>query len=153
MQSASHFNPLWLLPIFPIFFVALWSLISFVISRLSGWSALSDRFRATLPFSGPTWKWQSARMRLGANYGNSLIVGADPAGLFLATIFVFRLGHVPLFLPWHEISIQGRGQILTFAYLKLVLGRDEQIPFQISGRLADRIRAAAGTSWPVEPRG
>lgn len=153
MQSTSQFNPLLLLPILPIFFIALWCFISFLISRLSGWSTLSNRFRATLPFSGQKWTWQSARMRLGTNYGNSLIVGADPSGLFLATIFVFRIGHVPLLLPWHEISISRRSEILTFRYLELTLGREEQIPFRVNGRLADRIRNSAGISWPIEPLG
>jgi hypothetical protein len=35
--------------------------------------------------------------------------------------------------------------------VKLLLGREEQIPFLISGRLAERIQAAAGGSWPIEP--
>jgi hypothetical protein len=34
--------------------------------------------------------------------------------------------------------------------VKLMLGREEQIPFVISGTLADRIQAAAGASWPIE---
>jgi hypothetical protein len=151
MQSTSQFNPLWLLPIFPVFFITLWCFISFLISRLSGWSTLSNRFSATLPFSGQKWNWQSARMRLGTNYGNSLIVGADPSGLFLATIFVFRIGHTPLLLPWNEVSIRRRWQVLSFRYLELTLGREEQIPFRLNGRLADRIRSAAGQSWPIEP--
>jgi len=152
MQSTSQFNPLWLLPIFPAFFIILWCSISFLISRLSGWSTLSNRFSSALPFSGQTWNWQSARMRLGTNYGSSLIVGADPSGIFLATIFLFRIGHAPLLLPWHEVSIRRDWQVLNFRYLELTLGREEQIPFRVNGRLADRLRTAAGTVGRSSPQ-
>jgi hypothetical protein len=39
---------------------------------------------------------------------------------------------------------------LFIGHVKLLLGREEQIPFVIRNRLADRIQAAAGASWPIE---
>jgi hypothetical protein len=81
-----------------------------------------------------------------------LTVGADPSGLYLSVMFLFRIGHPPLFLPWHEVSVRRRWKVLGLRYVELRLGQEEQLPFQISGTLADRIKAAAGASWPVEAR-
>lgn len=150
MQSHVEFNPLWLAPIFPVFFVCLWCGILFLISRLSGWAVLADRFCLNLPFAGPKWRWQSARMRYATNYGSCLTVGSDPTGLYLDIFPLWRIGHSPLLVPWSEISVRRRGKVLFFCYVELALGRDAQIPFRISGALADRIQSAAGLNWPVE---
>ncbi|MBZ5599527.1 MAG: hypothetical protein LAN83_14545 [Acidobacteriia bacterium] len=132
--------------IFPLF----WCAILWLIGKFSGWSALAQRFRLTSSFLGQRSSFQSARMRWGANYGSCLTVGADASGLYLAVMFIFRTGHPSLLLPWHEVSVQRRWKMVFFRYVELTLGREEQIPFRISGRLADRIQAAAGANWPVE---
>ena len=136
--------------IFPVFFIALWCAISLLASRLTGWAALARRFSSTTPFTGQTWNWQSARMRWTTHYGSCLTVGADPSGLYLSVMFLFRMGHAPLFLPWHEVSVRRRWKVLGLRYVELRLGQEEQLPFQISGSLADRLKAAAGSGWPVE---
>lgn len=90
-------------------------------------------------------------MRWNGRYGGCLSVGADPTGLKLSVLFFFRPGHSPLFIPWPEISVAKRSNFLFIRQVKLLLGREEQMPFMISGALADRIQAAAGASWPIEP--
>jgi len=144
-----------LLDIYPfvplLFFPLVWCLVCFLIAQLSGWAALSRKFRSTGASPSQSWGMQSARMRWGANYGSCLTVGAEPAGLYLATLLLFRIGHPPLLLPWPEVSVRRRWKMLFFRYVQLQLGREEQIPLRISGRLADRIQAAAGQNWPVEP--
>jgi hypothetical protein len=132
------------------FFVLFWCAIIFSISAVSGWMVLARRFRPTSTFTGPNWSFQSARMRWTSRYGSCLTVGADPTGLQLSVFFLFRAGHPPLFVPWSEISVARRWKFLFVTQVKLMLGREEQIPFTISGTLADRIQAAAGASWPVE---
>jgi len=133
------------------FFVLFWSFaVMFLVARLTGWATLAQRFRLTSTFTGPTWAFQSARMRWSTHYGSCLNVGADATGLTLSVFFLFRPGHPPLFVPWSEISVVERRKILFIKQVKLLLGREEQIPFVISGGLADRIQAAAGTAWPIE---
>jgi len=148
MQNYLNAHPLAFIP----FFVAFWCLICFLIATISGWRKLARQFPATSPFTGPTWSFQSARMRWTSNYGRCLTVGADITGLYLSTLFPFRVGTPPLFLPWSEVSLWRRRKFLwLFRYVDLRLGREAQIPFMIDGRLADRIQAAAGTGWPIEP--
>ena len=138
-------------PFVPLaFFVLLWCGVGLLIGQLSGWAALSRRFRATSSPLPEAWSFQSARMRWGTHYGSCLTVGVDSAGLYLATFFLLRLGHPPLLVPWPEVSVRRRWKFLFLRYVELRLGREEQISLQISGRLADRIQTAAGQSWPVE---
>jgi hypothetical protein len=133
-----------------VFFVGLWCLVSFLVGKLSGWSTLEQRFGSSFPFPGQTWKWKSARMRRGTNYNNCLTIGADPTGLYLATVFFFRIGHPSLFIPWTEISLLGRRKIFFVEFAEFRLGREEQVPFLIRAKLADQIRAAAASSWPIQ---
>jgi hypothetical protein len=135
--------------IFPAVLI-LTGILPFLVAQMSGWAALGRRFRAAAAFPGETWGLQSARMRWGINYNNCLIVGADPTGLYLCMMFIFRLGMPPLLLPWQEITVERRWKGLFFHYVELRLGQDEQIPFRIRESLADKIKAAAGPNWPVE---
>jgi len=150
MQTYFNGHPAAIAFVFPVFFVALWCMITFLISQVSGWAALARRFRLTSPFTGQTWAWKRARMRWGTNYNNCLTIGSDPMGLYLSMMFPFRLAHPPLLLPWQEVSVRRRRSILFFKYVELSLGREEQIPLLIRENLAEQIRQAAGSSWPVE---
>ena len=89
-------------------------------------------------------------MRWASHYGSCLNVGADGTGLKLSVAFLFRAGHPPLFIPWTEVSVANRREFLFIRRVRLALGREEQIRFSIGGSLADRLQAAAGTSWPIE---
>jgi hypothetical protein len=146
LQDFLNKYPLALIPLFVFF----WCAIASLIAVLTGWTTLAERFRTTSTFTGPTWGFQSARMRWSSHYHGCLTVGADTTGLKLSILFLFRPGHPPLFVPWSEISVAKRWRFLFIRQVKLLLGREEQIPLVITGRLADRIQAAAGASWPVE---
>jgi hypothetical protein len=89
-------------------------------------------------------------MRWASHYGNCLTIGADTTGLMLSVLFPYRPGHPPLFIPWGEISLASRRDFLFIRRVKLLLGREEQIPFVIGGGLAEQIQAAAGANWPIE---
>lgn len=124
-----------------------------LIAAVSGWKALAVRFRLQQPFSGQEWNWQSAQMRYYVGYNNCLIVGADQAGLSLRPMWIVRTGHVPLFIPWNEITLgQTQTSWLVGNIVTLTLGRSEQIPFRIRVSLAARLQSAAGASWPASPK-
>jgi hypothetical protein len=148
-QTHLAINPAASITIFLIFFFGMWCATSLLTGKMSGWGTLGRRFSSTLPFPSQTWHWKSARMRWGANYKSCLTVGADPAGLYLSSLFFFRIGHPALFVPWTEISLRGRRKILFIEFVELQLGREEHIPFVIRAGLADQIRSAAASSWPV----
>lgn len=140
-----------LLIIVPLFFVTIWCTICFVLSRVSGWSLLAKRFRADSRFPGRIWGWQSARMRWGCNYNNCLTFGSAPSGLYLSIMFLFRIGAPSLLIPWPEVTFWRRRKFLFFRFVELRLGREEQVPLMMRARLADALKSAAGSNWPVEP--
>ena len=137
--------------IFALFFATVWCAALFVISRVSGWALLANRFRTDSPFPGKTWGWQSARLRWGSNYNNCLTVGSDPSGLYLSLMFIFRISSPPLLIPWPEVTVWRRRQFLFFRFVEFRLGREEQVPLLMREKLADSLRSAAGPSWPIEP--
>ena len=133
-------------------FISVSVMIFFYISHLGGWATLADRYRLTEPFSGRQWKFQSGQMRYWTQYNNCLIVGADSRGLYLNIIWPLRLAHPPLFIPWREISRSSK-KFLWVNYVELRLGREAALPFRIGYQLAQRLKEAAGASWPAEANG
>lgn len=83
--------------VFPIF----WSLIIGLISVISGWQRLAQRYRATLPPSGKVWRWQYGMIGW-AGYNGVLTLTANNQGLFMETLWLFGFGHPRLFIPWQE---------------------------------------------------
>jgi hypothetical protein len=118
-------------------------------SHLTGWAALARDYRLTGEFPAQRWSFQSAAMRWYGHYGSCLTAGADTAGLYISVFALFRIAHPSLFVPWSEISAT-RTKILWSDMVELRLGRELRIPFRICEKLAGRLRAAAGRSWPTE---
>jgi hypothetical protein len=136
--------------IFPIFFVAFWVFVCFIIGLVSGWRLLSKRFSCPKGlFHGQTWSFRRARMRLLANYGNCLNFGADESGLYMSIFPIFRVGHPPLLIPWSEITVVPGETGLVFKQRNLRLGRQEAVSLRISASLMEHLRQAAGTGWPA----
>jgi hypothetical protein len=134
--------------IIPFYIVGLWMAVTYFSAFIGGWRLLAKRFRMQGTFTGEKWNMQSARMRL-SNYNGVLTVGADNTGLFIVTFILFRAWHPPLFVPWTEITVRNTTQLFFFKSVVLKLGREEQVPFTIRPKLAARIEAAAGPSWPL----
>lgn len=143
MQTSTHNDlPLWLIPLFPVFFVALWCLICAAIGWLSGWHALAERFRATSePYgdvhsAGPFF--YSVYFRSWAHYNSVVRLSEAQDALYLSVMFLFRIGHPPLRVPWEEIQFR-RTEIFFQRYIVLTLGREEQIPMRIPERMAGNL--------------
>jgi len=143
-------HPAMLALLLPAYLIFVFAVVLKAISVSSGWSLLTRRFRLQGDFSGTTWKMQSARLRGLAHYNNCLEVGAGARGLLIRPSFIVRYCHPPLLVPWNEITFAGRKKILFWDAVTLTLGRDEQVPFTILASLADKLKAAAGDSWPSE---
>ena len=126
-----------------------WCLVVSLISLMSGWRALSGRFRAQQPFMGQKWSWQYARMRGSARYNGCLTLGSDSMGLFMDVMRLFRPGHPALFIPWTEITVRHQPWAAS-EMVEIRLGSAEQIPFRIIGSLASRLQAMAGSYWLID---
>jgi hypothetical protein len=134
--------------VFGVFFVAVWIAVGFLVGTFSGWRLLASRFRLEGEFCGNVHIWQSARMKSYMDYHGVLKIGANDEGLYLATSFLFRLGHPALLIPWREIELGPRRRKWFFPTVELRLGRDNQVPLVISAGLAESLRIDAGEVWP-----
>ena len=104
--------PLWLVPLFPVFFAAVWLGVCAVTAYVSRWPALAAHFRAA---GRPEGQFVKGPVR-GMGWANEngvthLVVSA--AGLYLYANPLFRFGRPPLLLPWERVSFVRERQFLT----------------------------------------
>lgn len=127
------------------FFVGVWAMANVLVSLLSGWWGLAEQYRTETPFPAHMRRFQRGQMRWRTNYGNILTVVSDSRGLYLSVMFLFRLGHPPLFIPWADISFEDPNLWLFFSMQRLRLGPD-RIPLRLREPLVDFLRAGRETS-------
>lgn len=129
-------TPPWLLPAiligFPLVFVPFWCFVCWLLSQMGGWGRIAARFPGSPNPDGPTFSMQSGRVGM-TNYRSVLTIRPAPDGLHLAIMAIFRVGHPPLFIPWHEIRNARRRQILWM----------ETISFDVSAPAIGRISLPA----------
>ena len=139
MQADSNsLSPYWLM-LFIALGVAWMCVIFFLISVLSGWYKLSQRFRAQSEPYGQTRSagpfFYTVYMRYWGHYSSIIRMTAAEDALYLSVLFPFRLGHPPLCIPWKEIQF-GRTKFFFRRYVVLTLGEQARIPMRISERMA-----------------
>jgi hypothetical protein len=128
--------------VFAVFFAGFWCIVCVIISFLSGWYALSTRFRAqTEPYgetktAGPIF--YGVQMRFKVSYGNAVRIITAQDALYLSILFLFRIGHPPLRIPWDEIQF-ARAKFWWLRYVVLTLGNEEKIPMRLSERMARKL--------------
>jgi hypothetical protein len=129
--------------------VGFWAIIFTLISHMGGWASLAEKYRCQETFTGPRWSFEQGQMRWMVGYNHCLTIGADPRGLYLSILFPFRIAHPPLFIPWRDIS-HATKKFLWVTFLELRLGHEPVIPLRISAALGQKVKTAAGASWPPE---
>ncbi len=122
--------------------------VSVTLSAIGGWMSLGKKFRHFGEFKGERWRSQNGEMRFIAGYRNCLTIGANGTGIYLSIILPFRIAHPPLFIPWSEVSVEWRETASSWPGVKLILGRESNVPLWINERLAVQLKLAAGASWP-----
>lgn len=128
-----------------LFFLACWCGALYLTSLISGWHTLAKRFRFNGEFSGEQWRWVYGLMRWYTKYGGVLVMGANAQGLYLRTLWMFKVGHPPLLIPWMEVRAEDRERWFRQG-MQLTLGREEQIPLWVLERTAVRIRSYLPTA-------
>ena len=128
---------------FVIFFVLGWCTVCFVLATIGGWRRLAETYRFEGTFEGSRWRFTSARMRWGVNYNGCLTIGANERGLYVAVLFLFRLAHPPLFIPWSDVRVtEQRG--LVFKYLEFGFLKAPAVPFRVRHQLGSALLQAGG---------
>jgi len=138
MQTSTFDNFLATL-IIVIIFIAFWCAIGYLVSFLTGWLALARRFiKQSEPYgeirsAGPFF--YTVYMRFWGHYSSVIRLTAASDALYASVLFLFRIGHPPLRIPWDEIRF-GRTKFFFRTNIVLTLGNAEKIPMCISLRMA-----------------
>ncbi|MGH9573225.1 MAG: hypothetical protein ACRD40_06815 [Candidatus Acidiferrales bacterium] len=136
-----------LVALFILLFVFCWIVTGMLVSRMTGWHRLAERFSLDGEFPAERWRFKSATARYGSNYNNCLTIAANPMGLYMAMLPPFLIGHPALLIPWNEISIS-RKKVLFWNVVQFQIGRETPVTFGFREDFAQQIRRAAGASWP-----
>lgn len=141
--------PAWFFATFPYWFGGLGAGICLLIATVGGWRRLAVHYRRTSLIAGTTYWFQSAAMRrwITASYGNCLVVTVNDEGIGLSIIFLWRLGHPPLFIPWPDILANQERWLFFFKRVRLSFSLEPSVRMWISTRLARKIQAAVGRDW------
>jgi hypothetical protein len=157
MMQASPANSFPFSPLeFAILFIALWCLISFMVSLASGWFTLSRRFKKESEPYGQTKSagpfFYSIYMRVRCHYGSVIRLTAAEDALYFSVLPILRIAHPPLRIPWTEIRMSRAKYLWVWPVVFFRLGNEEQIPMRIPERMArklgilDRVPEAGGIS-------
>ena len=115
---------------------------------------LASRFSTTeQPFgdvkaAGPLF--YGIYLRFWTHYRSVVRITAAHDVLYLSVLFLFRIGHPPLRIPWNEIRFSTTTYFLR-RYMVLTLGTNEQIPLRISQRMARNLGLTERFSAPSAP--
>lgn len=105
----------------------------------SGWHKLAIRFRQRGTFEGEQRGFQTGVMRGGSRYNRSLTLGANKEGLYVRAMWLARIEHPPLFVPWSEIAANDQPRLFREGTL-FTLGRKERVPLWVLKSTADWLR-------------
>ncbi len=136
-----NLSPVAMAVLFVPAFVAFWCLVVYLISQLGGWASLAEDFRATNEPSGEAFSWTSGKIHFFSNYNNSLIATVSRTGVHVAPWMAFRIGHEPIFIPWHRVRgiIQGYYFFRPYTHLAMMTPSGEKSITLYGRRLAESI--------------
>jgi hypothetical protein len=121
--------------------------ISWLLALAGGWPFLARVYPARRGFDGEV---RRVRGFVGSGGYEYLTVGADDTGLYLRNVFLLRMGHRPLFIPWPAVkdvtTVRGgfwsRGPHLDFRL------RGSKVTVRLPPALEPWLKEAAGPAWP-----
>lgn len=112
---------LWFAYVFPVFFLGMFVLISYFISKM-GWIRLAEKYKAVEGFQGERVGFLVSASVNSGNYSNAIILKYNYEGIYLKTAVMFRAFHPPVLIPWSEIK-EVRDRKFFFTKMKeLVIG-------------------------------
>jgi hypothetical protein len=135
-------NPLYFLIWFPLF----WLAVTLILSFLSGWFALMERYPDQAEDALTVLANQSGSLGAVSMRG-ILTLGICPSGLRIGIMRIFGPFCRNFFVPWTEITIT-RGDRFFWTFAKLTFGHPSIGRLTVFAHTADRMARAAGDHWP-----
>ncbi len=136
--------PLTYLLLIPI----VWFSLSWLLSRISGWHRLAERYPGIRTIEGETASLRSGRIG-PVNYYSCLKFGINDEGLLISIAPPFRLGHRPLFIPWSDFHNVKEDGMMYSQKVKASIGQPTITRMTFPGWVRYRLPMSLR---PVDPR-
>jgi hypothetical protein len=135
----------------PLFFAALWLVITTLVALMSGWFRLTEQYpdQAIEPIL--RLRAQSGSMGWGVRMNGVLTLSVCPTGLRVGMMRIFGPFCRDFLVPWESISVV-RKAALFGPVVKLQFGNPEIGGLRISANTAARLAGAAKEQWPEQGR-
>jgi hypothetical protein len=131
---------------FLIFFPLLWFAVTMLLSFLSGWFGLMERYPDHA--EDPLVALVNQSGSLGrASMSRILKLSICPSGLRIGIMRIFGPFSRDFFVPWSEISVT-RGNRFFWKVAKLSFGWPSNGSLTVPAEVADRLARTAGNLWP-----
>ncbi len=111
--------------------------LMFLLSRLSGWRALSLVYACERPWDGQK-RWMNWGRLRWVGYNGCLVLGQDAQGIYMHVWPFLNIGHVPLFIPRTEMSVK-KGKSLFGDYGIISFARVPNVTLALSQRTLARL--------------
>lgn len=134
--------------LFPFFFIGMFVFVLFILSK-KGWSDLASEYQLDNSFEGERAGVISVAIN-GVNYNNCLLLKYNDEGFYLRPIFIFRLFHKPLFIPWKAIRDIRDKKVLFVQLKELVIGEPTIAIMQMRKPAFSKIERMATTKTLVK---
>ncbi len=127
----------------PLLFIVVCYLVAF-----AGWRQVHQWYPdRPLGVTGADASWYMNWGLIGmANYKGVLTLTATPQGLRISVLFLFRIGHPPIFIPWGDITAVRETWYFSPVVL-LTLAKVPSVPIRLSASTAQAIASHAGAAW------
>ena len=119
--------------------LTLWIVVTALLSRLSGWRELAQRY----PHTGTpeeSFSFQTVSFRWAINYRNCVTIGLAPEGLSLSILKPFRMFHPSILIPWSVIRSADATRYFFYDATRIQIGHENGFSFFLVGRSASAIR-------------
>lgn len=122
--------PVWIIALFPLFFVGIWLLVVGLLATLGGWGALARRYPDPgdaargnlLVLGGSSLMMRRAPIPFPVTYKRCVTVTLSGVGLHLRVMAFFRFRHPPLLIPWEQVERMEAGHFLAWRTLTVHAG-------------------------------
>lgn len=132
-------DPLWFMPLFLIFFAAIWLGVTHLISRAAKWPVLEERFPDRPETETVSMRMQSGMIKSPSGapvtMSGCLRLEICPTGLRVSVWRIFAPFSSPVFVPWSQIT-PSKSKAAMFARVDLAFGRPEITTLIVSERTA-----------------
>lgn len=136
---------------FPVFFVALWLFVTYILGFASGWFRLMERYPDRADEKPLQQLWMQSGQMGWVSMRGVLHLSACRSGLRVSMLRIFGAFQRPYLVPWRDITVRRKDRWLVGQVAELEFGNPKIANLTVSARVADRL-AQASDQWPERTR-